>query len=157
MTTHASPPRRTYGLRRPHLGLHVLSLIAPMTGWISRPVMGPAMLRMGRSCASAPNSTKIGFTAVWVRPKLNWTPKKPRFIQAMLPELIRGRRSSSVSSLTFSWSSAVPVATIQAASRRCESCHKISDDTGRIGQEQLLTRSPGTVDHNRCLHSIQDG
>ena len=64
MRTHIAPPPSTYGLRRPHLGLHVLSLMAPMNGWINKPVMGPAMLRMGRSCGSAPNRRKIGFTAV---------------------------------------------------------------------------------------------
>src|SRR5215210_1017180 len=52
------------------------------------------MLRMGRYSGFAPSRRKMGLTAVWVRPKLNWTPKNPRFIQAMFREVIRGRRSS---------------------------------------------------------------
>src|SRR5918998_265244 len=88
-------PPIMYGLRFPHLGCHVLSLIAPMKGWINKPVIGPAMLRIGRLCASAPKNKKMGFTALWVSPKLNCTPKNPRFIQAMLPVVISGRRSSS--------------------------------------------------------------
>src|SRR4051794_6331215 len=95
MRTHMAPPASTNGLRRPHLGLHVLSLVAPMNGWINKPVMGPAMLRMGRYSGFAPSSRKMGLTAVWVSPKLNWTPKNPRFIQAMLRAVINGRRSSS--------------------------------------------------------------
>ena len=90
-------PPSMYGLRFPHLGDQVLSLIAPIKGWISKPVIGPAMLRIGRLCASAPKNKKIGFTALWVSPKLNCTPKNPRFIQAMLPVVINGRRSSSAS------------------------------------------------------------
>src|SRR3954454_2623131 len=99
MRTQTAPPASTNGLRRPHLGLHVLSLVAPMNGWINNPVMGPAMLRMGRYSGFAPNRRKRGFTAVWVRPKLNWTPKNPRFIQAMLPAVINGRRASSSSTV----------------------------------------------------------
>src|SRR5918998_637531 len=98
MAIITTAPPRMYGLRFPHLGLHVLSLIAPMNGWINKPVIGPAMLRIGRLCASAPKNKKMGFTALWVSPKLNWTPKNPRFIQAMLPVVISGRRSSSASS-----------------------------------------------------------
>src|SRR3954454_15802915 len=109
MRTQTAPPASTNGLRRPHLGLHVLSLVAPMNGWINNPVMGPAMLRMGRYSGFAPNRRKRGFTAVWVRPKLNWTPKNPRFIHAMLPGVINGRRASS-SSLVFSWTTAVSTA-----------------------------------------------
>src|ERR671916_452119 len=97
MAIITTAPPRMYGLRFPHLGLHVLSLIAPMNGWINKPVIGPAMLRIGRLCASAPKNKKIGFTALWVSPKLNCTPKNPRFIQAMLPVVINGRRSSSAS------------------------------------------------------------
>ena len=76
-----------------------MSLIAPTKGWINRPVIGPAMLRIGRLCASAPKNKKMGFTALWVSPKLNCTPKNPRFIQAMLPVVISGRRASSSSSI----------------------------------------------------------
>jgi len=64
MRTHMAPPASTNGLRLPHLGLQVLSLVAPMNGWMNKPVMGPAMLRMGSHCGSAPNRRKIGFTAV---------------------------------------------------------------------------------------------
>src|SRR3954462_13604168 len=109
MRTHIAPPASTNGLRLPHLGLQVLSLVAPMNGWINKPVMGPAMLRMGRYSGFAPNRRKSGFTAVWVSPKLNWTPKNPRFIQAMLPALIKGRRASS-SSTVFARTSAVSTA-----------------------------------------------
>ena len=106
MRTHTAPPASTNGLRLPHLGLQVLSLVAPMNGWINKPVMGPAMLRMGSHSGFAPNRRKIGFTAVWVSPKLNWTPKNPRFIQAMFPAVINGRRASS-SSTVFVRTSAV--------------------------------------------------
>src|SRR3954454_5389532 len=109
MSTQTVPPASTNGLRRPHLGLQVLSLVAPMNGWINNPVMGAAMLRMGRYSGFAPNRRKRGFTAVWVRPKLNWTPKNPRFIHAMLPAVINGRRASS-SSTVFARTSAVSTA-----------------------------------------------
>jgi len=47
-------PMRKNGLRRPQRGLHVRSDNAPIIGWIRRPVMGPARLRIGRSCGLAP-------------------------------------------------------------------------------------------------------
>ena len=96
MRIMTTAPPSMYGLRFPNR-VHVLSLIAPIKGWISKPVIGPAMLRIGRLCASAPKNKKMGFTALWVSPKLNCTPKNPRFIQAMLPVVISGRRSSSAS------------------------------------------------------------
>ena len=61
-------------------GVQVRSLIAPISGWMSSPVTGPARLRIGSWSGVAPISRKSGFTADWVRPKLNWTPKNPRFI-----------------------------------------------------------------------------
>src|SRR5687767_14002052 len=88
-------PIRKYGFLRPHLGLHVLSLIAPMSGWTNRPVIGPARFRMGRLCASAPISWKIGFIAVCCRPKLYWMPKNPKFIRRMFRKVISGLRSRS--------------------------------------------------------------
>jgi hypothetical protein len=50
-------PIRKNGLRRPHRGLHVRSDRAPMNGWMSRPVIGPARLRMGRSSGLAPRNS----------------------------------------------------------------------------------------------------
>ena len=46
-------PTRKNGLRRPHRGLHVRSDMAPISGWISSPVIGPARFRMGSSCGLA--------------------------------------------------------------------------------------------------------
>ena len=40
-------------------------------------------------------SRKSGFTADWVRPKLNWTPKNPRFIISRALPDISGLRSAS--------------------------------------------------------------
>ena len=99
------------GLRRPQRSLQVLSLIAPISGWMMRPVMGPAMLRIGSCSGLAPISVNSGFTADCVRPKLNWTPKKPRFINRMLPPLISGLRSwiSTASTLVLTVSpTAIP-------------------------------------------------
>ena len=59
------------GRRRPQRGLQVRSLIAPISGWMSSPVTGPARLRIGSWSGFAPISRKSGFTADWVRPKLN--------------------------------------------------------------------------------------
>ena len=73
-------PTRKKGLRRPQRGLHVRSDIAPMIGWISSPVTGPAMFSKGRSWALAPMNWKIGLMAVCCIPKLYWMPKKPKFI-----------------------------------------------------------------------------
>ena len=42
-------PIRKNGLRRPQRGLHVRSDRAPISGWMSRPVIGPARFRIGRS------------------------------------------------------------------------------------------------------------
>src|SRR4051794_26418106 len=87
-------PPVTNGRRRPQRGLHVRSLIAPISGWMIRPVTGPARLRSGSWSGLAPISRKSGFTADWVRPKLNCTPKNPRFIIRMAPVDIGGLRSA---------------------------------------------------------------
>lgn len=88
-------PSRKYGFLRPQRSLHVRSLIAPMSGWTSSPVIGPARFRMGRLCASAPINWKIGFIAVCCSPKLYWMPKNPKFIRRMFLKLISGLRSRS--------------------------------------------------------------
>src|SRR5215208_2033898 len=49
-------PIRKYGFLRPHLPLHVRSLIAPMSGWIKRPVTGPARFKSGSCAGSAPRN-----------------------------------------------------------------------------------------------------
>src|SRR4051794_10521003 len=87
-------PAVTNGRRRPQRGLHVRSLIAPINGWMTSPVTGPARLRIGSRSGLAPISRKSGFTADWVRPKLNCTPKNPRFIIRMAPVDISGLRST---------------------------------------------------------------
>src|SRR3712207_4809242 len=94
-------PIRKYGFLRPHLGLHVRSLIAPMSGWTNRPVIGPARFRMGRLCASAPINWKIGFIAVCCRPKLYWIPKNPKFIRRICVKVNGGLRSRA----TLRWAS----------------------------------------------------
>ena len=82
-------------------GLQVRSLIAPISGWMSRPVIGPGEVEDRQLSGSAPISRKSGFTADWVRPKLNWTPKNPRFIIRMAPPLISGLRSWSSAASTL--------------------------------------------------------
>jgi hypothetical protein len=77
---HPIAPMRKNGLRRPHRGLQVRSLSAPIIGWMSRPVIGPARFSKGRLCASAPKNAKIGLIAVCCIPKLYWMPKNPKFI-----------------------------------------------------------------------------
>src|SRR3954453_23109185 len=62
---------------------------------MNRPVIGPAGLRMGSWAGKAATSKNSGCTADWVRPKLNWTPKKPRFIISSALVVISGLRSSS--------------------------------------------------------------
>ena len=71
MSAHRMAPPVTNGRLRPHRGLQVRSLIAPMSGWITNPVTGPARFRIGSWSGLAPISRKSGFTADWVRPKLN--------------------------------------------------------------------------------------
>ena len=71
MTEQRIAPAVMNGRRRPQRGLQVRSLIAPISGWMSRPVTGPARLRIGSWSGCAPISRKSGFTADWVRPKLN--------------------------------------------------------------------------------------
>ena len=83
-------------MRLPHRSLQVLSLSAPIIGWTSRPVIGPARFRMGRSWGSAPIIWNSGFTAVCCKPKLNWMPKNPKFITSIAPILIGGRVRSDV-------------------------------------------------------------
>lgn len=53
---HPIAPMRKNGLRRPHRGLHVRSDSAPISGWISRPVIGPARLSSGSSSGDAPRN-----------------------------------------------------------------------------------------------------
>ena len=64
------------GFRRPHRSLHVLSLNAPIRGWMNRPVMGPAMFRIGRSCSLAPMYKNSGLTAENTIPNPNELPKR---------------------------------------------------------------------------------
>src|SRR3954451_11175538 len=94
MIEHRIAPQVMNGRRRPQRGLQVRSLAAPISGWMSSPVIGPARFRIGSCSGSAPISRKRGFTADWVRPKLNWTPKNPRFIISSALVVIRGRRSA---------------------------------------------------------------
>jgi hypothetical protein len=70
MIAHKMAPEMMNGRRRPHLGLQCLSLAAPINGWMSRPVTGPAKFRIGSSSGVAPMSVNSGFTAVCVKPKL---------------------------------------------------------------------------------------
>ena len=51
------------GRRRPHRGLQVRSLAAPISGWMTSPVTGPARLRIGSCSGVAPMRRKSGFTA----------------------------------------------------------------------------------------------
>ena len=95
ITLQPIAPTRKYGLRRPHLGLHVRSLIAPIRGWITRPVTGPARFSSGSSSGLAPMKVKIGLTADCCKPKLNWIPKNPKFISRMPSGLSGGLRASS--------------------------------------------------------------
>ena len=71
MIAHRHAPAVMNGRRRPQRGCHVRSLIAPISGWITKPVTGPARLRIGSWSGLAPIRRKSGFTADWVRPKLN--------------------------------------------------------------------------------------
>src|SRR3954468_24849372 len=87
-------PAVTNGRRRPQRGCQVRSLIAPISGWMISPVTGPARLRIGSWSGLAPISRKSGFTADWVSPKLNCTPKNPRFIIRIAPVDISGLRST---------------------------------------------------------------
>ena len=63
-------PTRKNGLRLPHRGLQVRSDNAPIRGWMSSPVIGPARFKIGRSCGLAPRNSYTGFTAVCCMPKL---------------------------------------------------------------------------------------
>ena len=80
---HIEPPIapiRKNGLRRPQRGLHVLSDSAPIIGWMRRPVIGPARLRIGSSDGLACRKVKIGLTAGCCIPKLYWLPEQPKFM-----------------------------------------------------------------------------
>jgi hypothetical protein len=68
----------------------VRSLIAPINGWISSPVIGPARLRIGSSSGVAFRYPKIGLIAVCCMPKLYWMPKKPKFISRIGRAVISG-------------------------------------------------------------------
>ena len=78
------------GLRRPQRGLQVRSDQAPISGWISNPVIGPARFSSGSCPGSAFRKVKIGFTAVCCIPKLYWMPKNPKFMSRIDRMLISG-------------------------------------------------------------------
>ncbi len=90
ITAASSAPPTMNGLRRPQRSLHVLSLIAPINGWMIRPVIGPAMLRIGRSCGLAPMNRKSGFTAENTIPKPKEFPKNPKVITRMFVRVSGG-------------------------------------------------------------------
>jgi len=96
---NAAPPEM-YGLRRPHRSLQVLSLNAPIRGWMNRPVMGPAMLRIGRSCSLAPMYKNNGLTAENTMPNPNELPKNPSVITRMFIWVSGGFRSPATASST---------------------------------------------------------
>ena len=83
-------PIRKKGFLRPHLGDHVLSEIAPIIGWMIRPVTGPAILRMGRISSEAPRKRKIGLIALCWSPKLYWIPRNPTFMLKICQKLSLG-------------------------------------------------------------------
>src|SRR6185295_16323971 len=89
-----------YGLRRPHRSLQVLSLNAPIRGWMNRPVMGPAMFRIGRSCSLAPMYKNNGLTAENTMPNPNELPKNPSVITRMFIWVSGGFRSPATASST---------------------------------------------------------
>ncbi len=51
---HRIAPIKKKGFLLPHLGDQVLSDIAPINGWINKPVTGPARNKMGNSLSFAP-------------------------------------------------------------------------------------------------------
>ena len=55
-TEQPMAPASRKGRLRPHFGTHVLSEMAPIMGWISRPVIGPARFSSGISSGSAPRN-----------------------------------------------------------------------------------------------------
>src|SRR3954467_7155935 len=103
MIEHRIAPAVTNGRRRPQRGLQVRSLTAPISGWMTSPVTGPARLRIGSWSGLAPISRKSGFTADCVSPKLNWTPKNPRFIIRIAPVDITGLRSTCSTPVGAEW------------------------------------------------------
>lgn len=97
---HRIAPLVMKALRRPHRSLHTLSPTAPIKGWMNRPVIGPAMFSIGSCSGLAPINVNNGFTADWVRPKLNDTPKNPSVMISMLLPLSRGLRSPASCGIT---------------------------------------------------------
>ena len=74
-------PEVMNGRRRPHRGLQVRSLIAPIIGWMTSPVTGPARLRIGSRPGFAPISRNNGFTADWGKAETELDPEEPEVHQ----------------------------------------------------------------------------
>ena len=63
-------PIRKNGRRRPMPGIQVRSLMAPMSGWMIRPVTGPARFSSGSWSGLAFSMLNTGLMAVCCSPKL---------------------------------------------------------------------------------------
>ena len=64
-------PIKKKGFRLPKVGDQVLSLIAPIIGWTTSPVTGPASHNMGNSDSFAPKYLYIALRLLCCNPKLN--------------------------------------------------------------------------------------
>src|SRR5215204_3058716 len=78
-------PMRKYGLRRPHRGCQVRSDMAPISGWMSSPVTGPARLSSGSSSGEAPQEGVDRVHRGLLHPEAVLDAEEPQIHQQDLP------------------------------------------------------------------------
>ena len=70
-------PRRKYGVRRPHRGLQVRSLIAPISGWIEQACDRPRQIQEGQVVSVGPDQREQRIYRSLLQPEAELDAEEP--------------------------------------------------------------------------------